>query len=314
MTGNATHSTSSACMGDAGSLEAIARLRAEPEYTMQAVNQRTGVPADTLRSWERRHGFPRPERSGANRRLYSERDIAGIIWLRRQIAQGQGTAAAVHQLLSHLRRATPEADAMPPSDDTAAPDVLVTALRAGRAGDARRAWDRLALATSVEGLCMDVLLPADRLLREAHRTGSLSAPGLRRAQAFLLRKATVLLDHAGPDEGDPLIGLVAGADGLLPATVLGVLLARSGAAVATPIADTTLEAVALLREAAPDHVVLVSPSPSPGAELATLVDALGSSRVAVWKAGQPLAGHIPSALEQLPTDPQAAVAALVRRP
>ncbi|HVL24325.1 MAG TPA: MerR family transcriptional regulator, partial [Thermomicrobiales bacterium] len=69
---------------------------------MQAVAQQTGVPPDTLRSWERRHGFPAPSRTDSNRRLYSERDIAAITWVRDQTERGQGTNEAIAMLHRHL--------------------------------------------------------------------------------------------------------------------------------------------------------------------------------------------------------------------
>ncbi|HSR27153.1 MAG TPA: MerR family transcriptional regulator [Actinomycetes bacterium] len=34
--------------------------RRELRYRVAAVERMTGIPASTLRSWERRHGWPRP--------------------------------------------------------------------------------------------------------------------------------------------------------------------------------------------------------------------------------------------------------------
>ena len=72
--------------------------RAEPEYTMQAVVARTGVPADTIRSWERRHGFPRPGRDGTNHRVYSEADVRAILDLNELKADGWTTSQAISRL------------------------------------------------------------------------------------------------------------------------------------------------------------------------------------------------------------------------
>jgi len=54
------------------------RLSGEPIYNTRAVAQRTSVPADTFRAWERRYAIPCPDRTSGNQRLYSERDIAII--------------------------------------------------------------------------------------------------------------------------------------------------------------------------------------------------------------------------------------------
>jgi len=72
------------------------RLRTEPVYNTRAVVQRTGVPADTFRAWERRYGLPVPSRTSGNQRLYSERDIAVIAWLRDQTRAGLTISQAVY--------------------------------------------------------------------------------------------------------------------------------------------------------------------------------------------------------------------------
>jgi DNA-binding transcriptional MerR regulator/methylmalonyl-CoA mutase cobalamin-binding subunit len=67
---------------------------------MRAVAEATGIPAATLRVWERRYGRPRPERSAGGQRRYRAEDV---LWLR-QVAEGLrgGHRAGV------LLRASPE--------------------------------------------------------------------------------------------------------------------------------------------------------------------------------------------------------------
>lgn len=72
------------------------RLSPEPIYNTRAVVRRTGVPADTFRAWERRYGVPSPLRTEGNQRLYSERDIRIITWLREQTAVGLTISQAIH--------------------------------------------------------------------------------------------------------------------------------------------------------------------------------------------------------------------------
>jgi methanogenic corrinoid protein MtbC1 len=66
-----------------------------PLYNTKAVAQETGVPADTFRAWERRYGVPRPQRTEGGHRLYSERDIAIIRWLRDRTAEGLTISQAI---------------------------------------------------------------------------------------------------------------------------------------------------------------------------------------------------------------------------
>jgi methanogenic corrinoid protein MtbC1 len=67
-------------------------------YNTRAVYQMTDVPADTFRAWERRYGLPRPHRTPGNQRLYSERDIGVISWLRDRTDEGMTISQAVSRL------------------------------------------------------------------------------------------------------------------------------------------------------------------------------------------------------------------------
>ena len=58
------------------------------KYTVNEVEERTKVPASTLRQWERRYGFPMPARSESGYRLYSDRDLGQIEAMKRYIADG----------------------------------------------------------------------------------------------------------------------------------------------------------------------------------------------------------------------------------
>lgn len=67
-------------------------------HPIRTVAELTGVPAPTLRAWERRYGIPSPERSPSGQRLYSERDIELVRRLRRLTNSGVPPSVAVEQL------------------------------------------------------------------------------------------------------------------------------------------------------------------------------------------------------------------------
>lgn len=73
----------------------LTQFSSAPLYNTKAVAQETGVPADTFRAWERRYGVPRPHRTDGGHRLYSERDIAIIRWLRDRTAEGLTISQAI---------------------------------------------------------------------------------------------------------------------------------------------------------------------------------------------------------------------------
>jgi len=67
-----------------------------PMFNTKAVVQQTGVPAPTLRAWERRYTLLSPERAANNDyRLYSERDIIVIRWLKEHVDAGMSISQAI---------------------------------------------------------------------------------------------------------------------------------------------------------------------------------------------------------------------------
>lgn len=69
-----------------------------PLYNIKAVEQATGLSSATLRAWERRYGVCAPQRSDSGYRLYSDRDIALLRWLKRRIDEGITISQAVAML------------------------------------------------------------------------------------------------------------------------------------------------------------------------------------------------------------------------
>lgn len=66
-----------------------------PLYNIKAVVQATDISPSTLRAWERRYEFCSPHRSESGYRLYSDRDIAVIRWLKLQVESGMAISQAV---------------------------------------------------------------------------------------------------------------------------------------------------------------------------------------------------------------------------
>ena len=64
----------------------------EARYPVRAVIARTGLTADVLRAWERRHAAVRPLRTPGGQRLYSEEDVARLTLIRRATLAGHSLA------------------------------------------------------------------------------------------------------------------------------------------------------------------------------------------------------------------------------
>ena len=92
---------------------------AAPGLAIGELVSRTGVSEGTLRMWERRHGFPRPERLPSGHRRYRDSDVELVQRVLRQreaglslpaaIARARGTLAEIDMsIFAGLRRRRPE--------------------------------------------------------------------------------------------------------------------------------------------------------------------------------------------------------------
>lgn len=65
----------------------------EPTYKIGAVEKLTGIPAVTIRVWERRYGAVEPHRTPSNGRLYSRSQVARLAMLKRLVDAGDAISA-----------------------------------------------------------------------------------------------------------------------------------------------------------------------------------------------------------------------------
>lgn len=72
--------------------------RDAPVYNIKAVVRLTGVAADTLRRWESRYNVLVPQRTASGYRLYSQRDIDTILWLKSKLEEGLSISRASEML------------------------------------------------------------------------------------------------------------------------------------------------------------------------------------------------------------------------
>lgn len=87
-------------------------------YPIAFIERSTGISRETLRIWERRYGFPTPERDGAGDRSYSQTDLERLRLIKRLLDQGHrpGKIVPVSALESLLESA--ERDAGPAAEVT----------------------------------------------------------------------------------------------------------------------------------------------------------------------------------------------------
>lgn len=78
-------------------MDASSRASSRATLTIGDLAHRTGVPISTLRSWEKRYGFPEPSRQPGGHRRYSDADVDAVLDVLARRRGGLSLAAAVHR-------------------------------------------------------------------------------------------------------------------------------------------------------------------------------------------------------------------------
>ncbi len=97
-----------------------------PTLTIGAVSKAAGVPANTLRSWERRYGFPTPLRTESGQRVYAPDVIEHLRWIVRALDRGLRPGQVLTISLAELKR-TLATTADAPTERVADPEAYVRA-------------------------------------------------------------------------------------------------------------------------------------------------------------------------------------------
>lgn len=138
-------------------------------YNIKAVVQQTQVNVSTLRAWEQRYGVPQPTRTDHGHRLYSQRDIEIIKWLKKATEDGISISQAVSLLQSDQDidievTATPERtrSKMMHVGDAGWPDLqhqLSDALMTANIRQAHALMNTAMTLFPIDALIYDVILP-----------------------------------------------------------------------------------------------------------------------------------------------------------
>ena len=154
------------------------------------------VSPNTLRSWERRFGYPRPKRSPGRHRLYVESDIAA---LRHALASGLSISSAISVAQDGLRGGS---------------DALIGALNSFDGAAADEAMESALGMRSLERSVEEVLLPSLEKLAARHGHDSAqwgfsarwAGDWLRRAMRFaypVTPVSALIIGDATRDDCDP---------------------------------------------------------------------------------------------------------------
>ncbi len=79
-------------------MPSIIEFSDDPKYTIKSVSSQTGIRPVTLRAWERRYNLLDPKRGDNRYRMYSERDVAVLNWVKKRLDEGLSISSAVNEL------------------------------------------------------------------------------------------------------------------------------------------------------------------------------------------------------------------------
>lgn len=254
----------------------------EPLYNIGIVARMTGVSMATLRAWERRYNFPESERTAGGHRLYSEKDIMRLRWVKERIDEGLQTAQAINALrhqetAGNLAMVSGLEPSLEESNTTTAPHLttytqqLVEALMVR---DLTRAdvllGEALAISTP-EDLILDVIGPTLAEVGMAWEDGQISVATEHLATNYLRQRLLMWMVSGPPPKPVSPIVLACGPNewhegGLL---ILGAILRRRRWPVAylgqaVPLPDLA----SFVRDLRPAMVVLIAMTENVAAELA----------------------------------------------
>jgi len=144
-------------------------------HSIAAVERETRLGKDTLRIWERRYGFPQPDRNAAGERVYTAEQLDKLRIIKRLRDRGHRPAKIVNCTLGELH-ALSEAmvNSWPPESSASQPDfaAYLELCRQHQVEDLRHALSQALMRMGLQKFILELLGPLNRLVGDhwAHGT------------------------------------------------------------------------------------------------------------------------------------------------
>lgn len=206
---------------------------ARGKYRIQTVAEMTGIPAATLRAWERRYGLPIPARTASSYRLYSDGDIEMIRRVREMCDGGMSPSEATRLVLDEQTKELDSAAMATPLAEDAFGPIRAAIIAAIELLDARRLERELDRATALgtaTTIVDQVLRPVMVGVGDAWHSGTMSVAQEHLATESVTSVARRLLTLVQP-EGDArmaVLGAFADDEHAFPLLALGIHAAAWG--------------------------------------------------------------------------------------
>lgn len=231
----------------------------EPLYNIGVVSRMTEIPVATLRVWERRYGFPDSARTSGGHRLYSEKEILRLQWVKERIDEGMQTGRAIralqHMEKEHRFPSAPLANSAAPATSQPLPpnagkamsamqQQLFQALIQHDTQQAERILGEALALYPLENLILEMVQPTIAQAGQAWEEGRINVATEHLTTNFLRHRLLMWMVTGPPPHKVPPVVLACAPDEWHEGSLLmlGVLLRRQGWPVtylgqAVPLAD-----------------------------------------------------------------------------
>jgi methanogenic corrinoid protein MtbC1 len=182
-------------------------------HTISAVERDTGLGKDTLRVWERRYGFPQPQRDGNGDRVYPLDQVNKLRLLKRLIDNGHRPGKVVHLEFDDLQAladssagaertagaATDHAELMP----------LLEMCMADRVEELRRSLAHALVRVGLQAFVEDMIAPLTQMVGELWARGQIAIHEehlyTEVVQGLLRGAISPILQHRAQDDVRPRV-------------------------------------------------------------------------------------------------------------
>lgn len=268
------------------------------KYRIQTVAEMTGVPAATLRAWERRYGIPSPERSSSSYRLFSDHDVDAIRKLKELCDEGMAPAEAAQMVVQ-----IEEASNVPVERDpyVRATEAILVAIENFEPQAIERAVRSAMFLGSASTVYQRVIGPTMRAVGDRWHEGSFSVAQEHMATEALSAVTRDMLRLLEPPESAPeaLVACFADEDHALPLYGVAFGLVQWGFRPVVLGAKTPPSAIRHAVESIQPTLVGLSVTVAPPAYRAReLIDGYAEAAQGVpWFVGGPGAGDLAEFIE-----------------
>jgi DNA-binding transcriptional MerR regulator len=230
-----------------------------PLLSISAVERDTGLSKDTLRVWERRYGYPAPERDAVGERAYPPEQVEKLRLVKRLLDGGHRPGRVVGLSVEALQRLSDSLPALPRAAVAPTPvpaldlHAYLAMLRAHDVDALRRMLAQAQMRLGMARFVSEVVAPLNTLIGDAWMRGQLEIfeeHAYTESIQVVLRQAIANLpDAAAEDRPRVLLSTLPGEPHGLGLLMAEAMLAIEGArclslGVQTPVWDLALAAKA----------------------------------------------------------------------